>query len=69
MLDWLRWLEAEMQSWIEAPHLVRMVQIILANQNEEKGYEAENALCRELISRFLTVPWRKNAYLPRMQPE
>jgi hypothetical protein len=55
---WLEWLQREVQTWVEAPELVRYVQLILANQNEPKGYVAEDRLGLALLDRFSDVPWR-----------
>ena len=57
MRGWLKWLEAEIGQWIEAPHLVRSVEIILTHQNQDEGYAAEEVLYRDLINHFHDVPW------------
>lgn len=55
--DWLAWLTNEVLSWIEAPELVRAVQVILHNQNTDPGYEAEEDLTFRLFTRFRDIPW------------
>lgn len=55
--DWLFWLRQEVESWINAPRMIRYVQIILSNQNEEIGYAAEDALNISLLERFQEVGW------------
>ncbi|MDR5654661.1 hypothetical protein [Ruixingdingia sedimenti] len=57
--DWLSWLDNEVTSWIKAPRLVRAVQMILANQNQEQGYQAEEELAAALVARFPDVPWTR----------
>ncbi|WP_420722796.1 hypothetical protein [Hwanghaeella sp. LZ110] len=54
---WLRWLRAEIESWVWSPSLVRYVQLILTNQNQPIGYTAESKLALALIERFSEVPW------------
>lgn len=54
---WLSWLHREVETWIEAPDLVRNVQLILTHQNEPTGYIAEARLCLTLLNRFSDVPW------------
>lgn len=60
MRGWLAWLKNEMWSWVNAPNLVRSVQIILTNQNEEQGYDAEKNLHRDLIRYYSDVPWEQS---------
>ncbi len=55
---WLDWLSAEMQNWIERPEWVRLVQIILDNQNTSVGQRAETQLSREIMEFFSQVPWK-----------
>ena len=55
---WLDWLHAEVAAWIDHPHLVRTVHLILANQNQPTGYAAEARLCLDIIERFANVPWQ-----------
>ena len=55
---WLAWLKKEISSWIEHPELVRFVQLILANQNQPLGYEAESRLCIAIMDKFGEVPWK-----------
>ena len=54
---WLEWLRSEVESWIDAPQIVRSVMIILTNQNQTVGCEAETLLSRHILSRFHAVPW------------
>lgn len=43
--DWLKWLRSEVLDWRDHnPVLVRAVCTILANENSERGYEAEDRL-------------------------
>ena len=56
---WLDWLRQEVAGWITAPYLVRSVQLILANQNEPRGYLAESQFCLDIIDRFSDVPWKR----------
>ena len=58
-LLWLDWLRNEIAGWSTLPHLVRSVQLILTNQNEQLGYEAESQLCIDIIDRFPDVPWER----------
>jgi hypothetical protein len=60
---WLAWLRREVESWIDAPQLVRSVMIILTHQNQTIGSSAEIALSRDLVSRFAAVPWEKSKLL------
>lgn len=55
---WLIWLNREVQTWVDAPELVRDVQLILNHQNEPKGDIAEARLCLALLGRFSDVPWK-----------
>ena len=57
METWLEWLRIEMESWIHEPQLVRLVQLVLTNQNNPPGYEAETSLARLIRNRFSSVPW------------
>ena len=54
---WLDWLRHEIAGWIESPDRVRLVQLILTNQNEPPGYMAESQLSLSIISGFTDVPW------------
>ena len=56
---WLDWLRNEIAGWSALPHLVRSVQLILTNQNEQPGYEAETQLCLDIVDRFPDVPWER----------
>jgi hypothetical protein len=55
--EWLEWLANEVQSWIDRPEFVRLVQIILTNQNSVLGYEAEAMLNLAIMDYFYDVPW------------
>lgn len=55
---WLDWLAMEVGGWINHPHLVRSVQLILTNQNQPPGYAAEARLCLDILDRFPDVPWK-----------
>ena len=55
---WLEWLAAETNRWDGEPALVRCVQVILANENEPLGYEAESRLEGLLTEWFCHIPWR-----------
>ncbi len=47
--DWLEWLRKEVSMWSrDCPWLVRMVCLIIVQQNVKRGYEAEEALQLEL---------------------
>ena len=54
---WLNWLRRELSRWIEYPHLVRSVHLILTNQNNQAGYAAESRLCLDIMERFGWIPW------------
>ena len=54
---WLDWLREEVDGWLHSPHLVRSVQLVVANQNEPAGYVAESQLELDLLGRFEDVPW------------
>ena len=55
---WLDWLRDEVEGWLDLPHIVRSVQLVLAHQNEPAGYVAESQLSMDLLARFEDVPWR-----------
>lgn len=55
---WLTWLQTEVSLWFEQPDIVRNLVIVLANQNGEIGYRAEDLLTKALVERFRSVPWR-----------
>jgi hypothetical protein len=59
MHGWLHWLNEEVDGWIDAPHLVRSVQLILTHQNDDAGYRAEDQLFKDLVRHFHDVPWGK----------
>ena len=54
---WLDWLRHEITGWIDYPHRVRLVQLILTNQNELPGYIAEAQLSIDIINWFTDVRW------------
>ena len=54
---WRDWLSRETAGWIDYPDHVRLVQLILTNQNELPGHIAEWQLSLAIISRFDDVPW------------
>ena len=54
---WLGWLRAEVTDWNTHPKLVRLIQLILTNQNTPPGYIAEAQICLDILDRFFTVPW------------
>ena len=63
--QWLRWVKDEVKDWITQPRLIRLVQVILTNQNSPPGYRAEAELTLEILGRFYNVPWDsrlRNAY-------
>jgi len=59
-LRWLDWLAAEVNSWIERPEWVRLVQIILENQNTPLGQRTETLLSLQIMDYFPDVPWDSN---------
>jgi len=64
---WLKWLSSEVESWIERPEWVRLVQTILNNQNSPAGYRAETLLSLAIMDHFSTVPWSEKLRLPLEQ--
>ena len=54
---WLDWLQTEADSWIHCPQMVRLVQLVLANQNNPTGYTSEASLALLIMDRFDSVPW------------
>ena len=56
-LRWLDWLDAEVNSWIERPEWVRLVQVILENQNTPLGQRTETLLSLQIMDYFPDVPW------------
>ncbi len=54
---WLDWLRREVEGWIRYPDRVRLVQLILTNQNERRGYLAEAELSVNIMDGFTDVPW------------
>ena len=53
---WLGWqLRHEIAGWIDYPHRVRLVQLILTNQNELPGYIAEAQLSLDIINWFTVL--------------
>ena len=57
MSGWLAWLEREIDTWAFDPDLLLTFLAILANQNQDAGYEAEKRLAQLLLTRFDHVPW------------
>lgn len=55
---WLTWLQTEVNVWFDQPNIVRNLIIVLANQNVENGYRAEDLLTKALVQRFWIVPWQ-----------
>lgn len=55
---WLTWLQTEVSLWFDQPDIVRNLIIVLANQNIENGYRAEDLLTKALVKRFWSVPWK-----------
>jgi hypothetical protein len=69
---WLDWLTAEVQSWIERPEWVQLVQIILENQNTPIGYKTETMLSLEIMNYFTEVPWKielKQAFISELEKQ
>lgn len=62
IMRWLWWLRDEVRSWIDEPQLVRAVWTIIENQNNERGYEAEDVLKAALLYRFSRVPWKASMH-------
>ena len=56
---WLDWLRREIAGWIHYPERVRLVQLILTNQNKPPGSMAESQLALHIIDRFMDVPWHR----------
>ena len=69
LLHWLHWLSAEVKTWEQDLHLVRLVIEILTNQSKSdrtsdiqcstKAYDAKCELAWNLLDRFNDVPWCK----------
>lgn len=57
---WLDWLRREIAGWIEHPDLVRLVQLILTNQNKPLGNMAEAQLSLHIVDWFADVPWYRD---------
>ena len=57
---WLDWLRREIAGWIEHPDRVRLVQLILTNQNKPLGNMAELQLALNIIDWFADVPWHRD---------
>ena len=55
---WFRWLWEETSHWVNHPHIVRSVYLILTNQNNQIGYAAEAMLGLLIMDRFPLVPWK-----------
>ena len=67
---WLDWLKTEVLSWIEKPEWVRLVQIILENQNTPIGQKTETILSLEIMNHFSEVPWKsemKSAFISELE--
>ena len=58
--EWLTWLENEIRSWQNWPHLISYTNKIIAYQNTDEGYRFENKLFLELFYRFHDVPWHES---------
>lgn len=54
---WLSWLRREVAAWIDYPDRVRLVRVILANQNTPLGHMAESQLSLNILDGFPDVPW------------
>jgi len=54
---WFEWLRNETATWVHHPYLVRQVLLILSNQNQPRGYDAEARLEKEILSKHSNVPW------------
>ena len=54
---WLAWLRREVAAWIDYPDRLRLVRVILANQNTPLGYVAESQLALNIMDGFPNVPW------------
>ena len=54
---WLGWLRHEISEWLRRPDLVRLVLLILTNQNKSPGYIAEAQLALKIMYDFSDVPW------------
>ena len=54
---WLAWLRREVAAWIDYPDRVRLVRVILANQNAALGYVAESRLSLNIMDGCPDVPW------------
>ena len=55
--DWLNWLRSEVRSWQTNPELIRLILGVVENQNNTRGYAAEDALTVMLFRRYADVPW------------
>lgn len=55
--NWLAWLDEEVKNWFDFPEFIRLVQVILTNQNNPIGYEAETRLSLAIMDRFRDAPW------------
>jgi hypothetical protein len=56
--EWLSWLRDEIDGWRWRPEIIRNVQLILTNQNQPVGYNAEGQLCLSILDRFHNVSWK-----------
>jgi hypothetical protein len=57
---WRNWLFSELLSWKKSPRLIEEFLIIMNNQNEPNGCQAEARLCFEILERFPEIPWDPN---------
>ena len=55
---WLKWLRGEIEAWVRSPQLVRLVQLVLTNQNQPEGYISETKLSLAILDRYGDVPWQ-----------
>jgi len=53
--EWLAWLQREIDSWADEPHLVRTLAACIADANTELGYQAEDALALALRERYVAM--------------
>jgi hypothetical protein len=59
MHGWLHWLNEEVDGWIESPHLVRSVQVILTHPIDDVRFQADRDLFVDLVRHFYDVPWNE----------
>jgi hypothetical protein len=58
--EWLNWLRSEIISWYQDPHLVKLTNLVIENQNIELGYRSEQKLILNLLDRFQHIPWESS---------